>query len=188
MKYNLIIVLLFVSAMLYAQNDSVRLDRDFQFRNGIYTSVTEVLNNSPKYPKVIHNDGSKWPVDLDSIVAIVKNGKMVVNFDNKLQRLILVGSLSTFLIESQGIDWESALLSGGTPYVSQAKTVAEVYCLDFRTGQVNPLTREFMNEILERDKSLQSEFSSLSKKTQRQTLYSYVLKYNSRNPTYIKNK
>lgn len=203
LNYYLLLILL-ITNVLGAQNDSVVVDRDFIFKNGIYATFDEVRTNSPKYPnlmfelredrltksKIIYAEKA---INSDSIFAIVQNGKLSIRFDNDYRKLILVGSLCTFFIETYKLSPPSfdqttyiPGIDGGIFIGGKRSPDLDVYCLDLKTGYIDRLECDYMDEILKRDNFLYVDYSLASKKERKKTLYSYVLKYNSRNPTYFR--
>ena len=57
--------------------------------------------------------------------------------------------------------------------------------VDLKTGKTNLLKPQNITEIFFHDPELYNEFNRLSESKQRKLIYSYVLKFNKRNPLYI---
>jgi len=193
MKNVLFIVILLNYLPLYAQTDSVQLDSKFHFKNGIYSSNLEVLNNNPKYPdyfletrrgsEVIfggsaynfYNKLSNKQPYTDSLFAFVDNGVLLVYYKRDFHKLILTGAISTFFTENT------------IQYSTNYATIEDhLYFLDLETGNIDKLKPEKIDSIIKRDSQFYTDYSSISYSDKKKILYSYVLKYNKRNPIYIK--
>ncbi len=185
--------------VLFAQGDSVLLDKNFNFTNGVYSSFAEMLQNSPKYRDVkfevregplrvktlyFYNDNSGIDKYDEPVFAIVQNGKMSVNFDYGFHKLILLGSISTFYIEHKKL--QPTFSSGWGMHAQQNDTQADLYFLDLKTRSIESLRYDAVDEVLKRDPMLYEKFLSVSKRKRKSMLYAYILEYNTRNPTYVR--
>jgi hypothetical protein len=193
MKNILFIVILLNYLPLYAQSDSVQLDSKFHFKNGIYSSYIEVLNNNPKYPDflletrrssevifggsdyIFYNKLLNKQPYTDPLFAFVDDGVLLVYYKKDFHKLILTGAISTFFTEM-------------TTHFSNGYTTtdANLYFLDLITGNIDKLNPENIDSIIKRDSRFYTDYSSISYSDKKKILYSYVLKYNKRNPIYIK--
>jgi hypothetical protein len=179
------------SSLLSGQGDSVLFNSEYRFKDGVYAQYTEVLRNAPKYSrfdievkpdvffgrlKFYHVSGSsKKELVADSVFAYVDQGILRVKYKGQFHKLILKGPISTFYIETT-----NTYSSGYTT------TNTKLYFIDLLTGNIDLLTPDNIDPVIERDRKLYMEFSNLSRSKKRKTLYSYVIKYNQSNPVYIK--
>jgi hypothetical protein len=190
MKNALLLLLSLISLEGYSQ-DSTLFDSKFKFRDGVYTSCLELIKNSPRYFdrnfKIVANSknglGSIYCYDkvgnliqiTDSIFAAVSKSKLYVRFGNRFYNLILVGSISTFVIET--VHNYSA---------GNSSTDNDLFFVDLNTGRIDRLNNINMDYIFKRDSLLYKDFLSISPSKRKKTLYSFILKYNQRHPIYIK--
>lgn len=190
MRLLLILIILSKSLNLFSQGDSI-IFNNLIFKNGIYTSHEEILKNDPKYfnckleieigwvlgksTYFYYDQASiKQPFE-DPIFAISIDGKLLIKYKDQFCRLILKGPISTFFTEK--------IYKYSTVYTY---TENKLYFLDLTSGTIHLLTPENIDWLFKRDSELYSTYSKVSEKKKKKTLYSYVLKYNHRNPLYIK--
>lgn len=195
MKLSIIILILLNSVLLEAQNDSLIFEKNFKLKNGIYTSYIEVLNNNPTYHNCIlkvksfsffggkrtycYIDVFEETHDyIDSLFLIVQNEEVAINYKNLFYKLILKGSISTFYTTKNYFDY----------YSGEQKYKDKLYYIDLCTGEIKRLTPRNIETLIKRDSILYKEFSRVSNVKKKKTLYSYILKYNLRNPIYINTK
>jgi hypothetical protein len=193
MKYILICLSIFKTFLVYGQIDSTVFDRNFNFKNGIYSTYAEVLSNNPKYPgyKIDHNaqfyyskiqfyyfdrDLNKQPFN-DSVFAIAEEGILFVKYKNQLFKLMNKGAISTFIVEKTR-----------NQYPGYMEEVQKVFFYDLKTGIIDKLTPNNAENFLMRDNELYTTFSDLNMIQKNKMIYSYILKYNTRNPIYIKSE
>jgi hypothetical protein len=165
-------------------------NNQIELKEGVYTSIPEVLINNPKYfdcrfeTKVgfWFGNTSIYYYDLsgtrhefnDTILFVVEDGNQYVKYGNHFCKLILTGAISTFYIENTII------------YTNHyANTQTDLYYWDIETGTMGRVNVSNMDEILKRDSSINAVYSGISNSLKRKTLYSYILKYNAHNPIYI---
>ncbi len=191
MKYSVLFIFLIYSGFLHAQEEVSVFDNKIKLQEGVYTSLSEILENSPKY----YNDQFEYTVSFwtgqsamfyfdesgnrqnfeDTIVMIVEDGARYVNFKNHFCKLILTGAISTFYIES------TYQYANGQNLVD-----TRLFFWDVQTGLINRLNRNTIDEVLKRDNYIYSTYSGISDSKKEKTLYSYILRYNSRNPILIR--
>ncbi len=200
MKILLVVLMISTCIGLSAQADSVILDKNFSFTNGVYCCFNEMLQNSPRHRDAkfeiregplkvktlyFYNDDAEKSKYKEPVFAIVQNGRMSLNFDYGFHKLILLGSISTFFIEHKTVNPGSIMSQGGWG-THEPGIKADLYFLDLKTGNVGMLQDDSAGEILKRDSVLYAKYSKVSRSKRKKMLYSYVLEYNARNPTYIK--
>jgi hypothetical protein len=186
---------------LLAQSDSVLFNKDFKFKDGIYTQNIEFIRNSPKYRKdeievkgdvrsgkvkfYLREESSKnYPLQ-DSIFAYVEQGNLFFCYENRFYRPILKGPISTFYIEKVKTVQAPNLSNNQTvPMRTQYKD-DKLFFVDILTGKIDRLTPNNIDYVIKRDNQLYLKFSEVSNSKKNKTLYSYVLKYNQDNPLYI---
>jgi hypothetical protein len=191
MKYSLTAFFLLLTFSLRAQ-DSTLFDSKFKFKEGIYTSYTEVLKNSPKFQVSLldvkvepffgnvsiyyYDKLGKQKKFTDSLFAIVHEGKFGIIYRKQFNKLILTGPISTFIIRTYYND------VAGNPH-----NIDRLFYVDLMTGNIEELYQRSISDVIKRDMSLFHEFEEMSTSKRAKTLYKFILKYNLRNPIYIKN-
>jgi hypothetical protein len=193
MKYTVLFIFLIYSGFLHAQEEVLVFDNKIKLQEGVYTSLSEILENSPKYYNYqfeytvsfwtgqsamfyFDESGNRQNFE-DTIVMIVEDGARYVNFKNHFCKLILTGAISTFYIEN------TYNIAPNDQYVDN-----RLYFWDLTTGYINRLNYITIEEIFRRDSFIYSTYSAIPDSRKKKTLYSYVLQYNSRNPVYIGNQ
>jgi hypothetical protein len=178
---------------LFGQSDSTLFDNTFKFKDGVYRTYKELLKNEPKYLNyridakadglfgkitfVIYDQMLNMQPFEDSVFAYVNNGTLAIFYMNHFYKLILKGTISTFYIETINV------------YSSGYTTKDDkLFFVDLMTGTIDKLNPSNINEFIKRDNELYSTYSTASESKIRKTLYSFILKYNQRNPLYIRTK
>ena len=193
MKHFILFVFLVLPEFLLSQEDISIFNNQTILNEGVYTSLSEVLNNSPKYydcrfeskvdywfgkTSIYYFDNLETRHEFnDTILFVVEEGNRYVKFKKHFCKLILTGAISTFYIEN------TMVYSNG-----YSNTQTDLFYWDLQTGMMDKVNVTNMDEILKRDNSIYSIYSVLSNSVKKKTLYSYILKYNSRNPVYISNQ
>lgn len=180
-----------ISPYLYAQVGPPIFDNQTILEDGIYTSLEEVLDNSPKYfcsqlnieidvwlgyQSILSTDTSGTKQDFeDDIFLVVKDGFKYVFHKDRMQKLIEKGALSTFIAR--------------TIYMydnNYQEMNVEMYFWDLLTGRTYTLTASNLEEFLKRDPTLYNSFTALSRKKKKNSTFRYLLEYNARNPVEMK--
>lgn len=191
MRYFLILILISKFGRVLAQDGSAAFDSKFEFRNGIYSSKNEVLENNPKYPDCTpevrsrsllgvitsfnyYTAESEKKVFADSLYAYAKNGILVIYAGDDFRRLVVTGPISLFYTEST--------VSYANGY---SHTDDKLYFIDWLTGQTGKMNWRNLSEVFKRDYMLYAEYLKLSDARRKKTLYAGIIKYNKRNPIYI---
>ena len=193
MRHFIILLLFFLPEFLFSQEDALIFNGKTVLKEGVYTTISEVLSNSPKYhdcrfevkvdfwfgkTSIFYFDASGTQHEFnDTILFVVEEGNRYVNYKNHFCKLILTGAISTFYIEN------TTVYSSQTSY-----THTNLYFWDIQTGIMDKVNITNLDEILRRDNSIYSTYSGVSDSVKKKTLYSYILKYNARNPIYMYNQ
>lgn len=191
MRFYLIFLTILCSELIFSQTDKLILGNLTYLHEGIYTLFSQIEDNNPKYNSCLfENDGnllleyiSVYYYDKggikkaleDRILLAVQSEKKYVQFQNRLYELILLGAISIFSLETTNA------YSSGKQYTS-----AKFYYLDLKTGAIDKLNTTNIDPIIKQDSILYSSFLDIPQKKREKILYSYVLKFNMRNPLYIK--
>lgn len=189
MKHIAILFIILNSCYVFGQSDSFLFESKSHFKNGIYTTNEEVLRNDPKYPGYMLGESkpflgersyyyfkdtlNKLPYN-DDLFAVVFDGNLFINYQNRFHKLILTGAISTFYTE--------VVVNYSYRYY---QAYDYLYFVDLMAGTIGKLKPGNIDYIMQRDHLLYSEYSNLPDRKKKKVLYSFVLKYNSRNPIYI---
>jgi hypothetical protein len=193
MRHFIILFFIILPGFIFSQDDAPSFNSKTVFNEGIYTTLSEVLSNSPKYhdcrfeTKVDFWFGDKMSIFYfdtsgtrhefnDTILFVVEEGIRYVNYKNHICKLILTGAISTFYIE------KTAVYSNQSSY-----TETNLFFWDIQTGIMDKVNITKLDGILKRDNSIYSIYSGVSDAVKKKTLYSYILKYNAHNPIYMNN-
>ncbi|MEI6062163.1 MAG: hypothetical protein WCR72_15790 [Bacteroidota bacterium] len=190
MRRLIIFLILAWPGFLFSQDAISVFDNHTGLKEGVYTSLPEIMENSPKYyncqfeSKINFWFGktSEYYVDTsgirhefkDSILMVVEDGDKYVKYKNGFCRLIRTGAISTFMIDN------TIVYSNG-----YQNTQTSLLFWDVLTGKMGKLTITSMDEIFKRDNYIYSVYSGLSGSEKKQALFSYVLQYNEHNPIYL---
>jgi len=195
MRYISIFVFLTCSILLQSQDEKAKFDNEIELKEGIYTSFNEIIENDPKYYNctvgviadfgfggmlkgmiIYYYDelGIKYELQ-DTILLIIQDGEKYIRFHDSFYKLMLAGAISTFTIERQVHNYSTGY----------SESYENLFFLDLQTGVIEKLNPINIDKIIKRDNELYFNYSALSNSKKRKTLYSYVLKYNMRNPIYI---
>ena len=190
MRHIIFLFIILLPEFLFSQDDAAFFNSKTVFKEGVYTSLSEVLSNSPKY----HDCRFEAKVDFwfgktsihyfdasgvrhefnDTILFVVEDGNRYVNYKNHFCKLILTGAISTFYIEN------TTVYSGQSSY-----THTNLFYWDIQTSKMDKVNITNLDEILKRDNSIYSSYSGVSDSVKKKTLYSYILKYNANNRIYM---
>jgi hypothetical protein len=181
----------FLPLTLFGQEENAGDKFSFHFNEGIYTSFSELVNNSPKYlnckleicipvfgqlPYYNYNDSSGKQNSLDDpIFAAVNNDALFLYYRNSFYISYCRGLVTLFVCTS----WKTSSQINYELY--HEKTCI----LDFETGEVGKLGVEFIDPIIRRDPELYNEFHADHVKKDRNNLIRFIIKYNSRNPFHL---
>lgn len=198
-KYLIIFIMLTSASAVYSQIDSVIFDNNFKFKDGIYTSFEEVINNDPKIPNLIlekeihplckknilfyYDDLNNRQKYTDSVFAFAQNNVLYIKHRKEYSQLKIKGAISVFFKSQIIVD------------VKRGTNISEdTYILDLSTGKIAAVFSDLFEEIIKRDSVLYQDFitdspeSSLNFNKIKAYNMSFLFKYNAQNPVYIYRK
>lgn len=192
---NLLIIILLLPFNNFGQQ--IKVTNNFRFNNGIYTCFGELINNSPRYLKC-KLDIERPPVGLpnyyyydslqkkhtfyDSCFAVVFDGILFIRNAEMFIKGYYLGSITMLKItRTDKTYWDKIFLD-------QFFYVDKILILDLETGKIVSLFDSFLTEIFQRDPILYEEFMNDKKKNRKNNLISWIIKYNNRNPLYLRSK
>jgi hypothetical protein len=202
----------FLSLSLFAQQKSIQYSRDFEFREGVYSSISNFKNNSPIIrSKIIFNSnkddkdflkyvldkstityvdsvGMEQQIKIDKVWGYCSNGTVFVNFGTGFNRVTIIGSLCHFVAVMPTPVGVNDPFNPYQPYGSALPRyiyVTNQYFLDFGSGNISVFDVEHMEIILQRDETLYKAFTALKKKQKRDSIFLYLRKYNEKHLIYF---
>ena len=199
-------IFIFFTATLSAQKDSVLYTKDFTLKEGIYLSFSDFKKNNPiVFEKIKTVSSAKgfnfWKSELmkqsityyDSVgtektVATQKlwgyssGSSVYINYAADFYKIQVLGSVCHFTAYVQNT------LGGtdaNTPYDMRDGYVQTQLMMDMSTGKVATFNVTNMEGFLKRDEELLKEFTALSKKKKKQSIFIFLNKYNQKHPLYF---
>ncbi|WP_018341766.1 hypothetical protein [Cytophaga aurantiaca] len=213
MRFLILIVTLIFCKGVHAQNsfDSAVFDNSFAFKNGIYTSLQELIYNSPSYPdSELELDKNQQSINLDRLYyvnsrgtrlkyesflyATVVDGHLSIFYKNELSSVFLKGAISTFILKelvttTHYPTYNNGLGQNGLPMTSMPYTTTSVetniYFLDFQTGLIAKVDKDNLDPIIRRDPTLYESFRKIKGDSHHKNSYPFISQYNARNKIYI---
>ena len=192
----------------------IKYTPDFRFTDGVYITFNQVKNNSPiEKARILttidYNDkdffkritsentisyynnlGKKIDVPLKNIWGFADNGNLYIKVDYNFYKITIIGSICHFIAYITTYDYNNSPYYGYNGYsVSYTppteKSDLKEYILDFNTGKRLEYTIKNLEILLIKDEELYSEFVSLSKRKKKQLKYTYIRRFNTRNPIFL---
>jgi hypothetical protein len=183
--------LAFLPLTLFGQEDTVSNKFTFHFNEGIYTSFSELVNNSPKYlnckleiciplfgrlPYYNYNDPSGNQYYLENpIFATVNNSTLFLYYKNYFYKSYCRGPITLFVCTN----WKTS------SQINYELFHENICILDFENGEIGKLEVKFIDSIIRRDPELYKEFHANKVKKDKNNLIRFILKYNDRNPFHL---
>jgi hypothetical protein len=202
----ILILFIVVNTQLFSQPDSTAYSKDFVFKEGIYLTFSDFKKNNPIVFEKIKTVSSEkgfnfWKTELmkasityydsagsEKTIATRKlwgysSGTSVyINYGADFYKVQVIGSLCHFTAFVQ------TTLGGTdahTPYEMRDGYTQQQLMMDMSTGKVAQFTVVNMEGFLKRDEELHKEFTALSKKKKKQSIFIYLNKYNQKHPLYF---
>jgi hypothetical protein len=205
MKLIFSITLLFISANVFSQTNTVPYSRDYEFNEGIYLTIDQFKQNSPILKSAIvspiskdqrdfltevleqknftYKDaaGTEQKVETKTVWGYCQNRTIFLNFNNDFNRVIVIGSLfhftATIRISMPGID----PIMG----INNSYDETRQFILNTETNKVLDFNVKNMESILATDPELYQQFMALKKRKKPDLIFVYLRKYNEKHPLYL---
>lgn len=208
--YIKILLFILISAKLYAQ-DSVAYSRDYEFKEGLFLTLTDFKNNKPilkadivsNLPKtdsdfltqlvsqktITYKDdkGNEQKVETLTLWGYCQNRSLYLNFNKGFQRVNVIGLVFHF----------TALVTVYSPYndpmgmnygINGTYTQLQQFMYDTRTNKVHDFNVKNMEVLLKDDDTLYKEFMKLKKRKKSDSIFIYLRKYNEKHFLYLYGK
>lgn len=201
-----ILITLLFSNVSFAQ-DSVQYTRDYSFRDGLYLTYNQFLNNKP-IPKsrivssvdtnridffrqitgkaeIVYLDDSlhQKKVRLNEVWGYAHNRSVFLYHNSDFQRLQTIGKICYFPATITVYTTVGPGMYGdryGTPVTSMRQ-----YIFSLKGGKVTELNINSLEYYLAADPALLAEFKDLPKRKKKDMLFVFVRKFNERNPAFF---
>lgn len=196
---------------LLAQQKKIQYDRDFVFREGVYLSFQDFVNNNPiPVSKIVFNsnkgdkDFLKYVLDKPSFTYIdglskeveyktdeawgyCSNSVIYINYGTDFNRVTIIGSICHFVATIPTRIGVSDPFYYNQPFGNreQYTYVTEQLIMDMESGKVMQFNVANMEALLSRDEALSKEFIALKKKQKRDSTFIYLRKYNEKHPVFF---
>ncbi len=218
MKIYFTIILCLVACCNYVNSqinttESVPHSIGYRFKDGIYLSYNDFLQNSPvrfeslisprygdtdffdlleKQKSISYYDdyGILTETDIKNVWGYSKNGKPYIYWAEKFNLIPYIGSVSHFVaIIRVYYDYYHRPFNDPFYYSGSAdiryKDEVVQFLIDFEIGKVLDFNIENTKFILKREPELFEEFNNLRKRKQSRLLFFYIKRYNEKNPLYL---
>lgn len=203
------------SIYLSAQNsnvDKVKYDLSFKFKDGLYLSHLDFLNNSPiEFERLVNPDfnnpdffskfenskiivfndqyGNIAEKQLYEIWGYSRNGKPYVFWGGKFNMIPYIGKISHFVAMIRVMyDNRTTMYDPyyyrTSPGIYYRDEIVQLL-LDNETGIIADFNIKNTEIFLERDTDLYNEFKRLRKRKKNKMMFYYIRQYNERNPLYL---
>lgn len=210
MRTLTIVIFLFAATNLIAQTDSVAYSRDFEFKEGIYLTITQFKQNHPisassivsLIPKtelnflsevvenktVSFNDaaGVEQKVETATIWGYCRNRSVYINFNQAFNRINVIGSICHFTANVRVISYPDPIYYNRG--IGNSYDELHQYILNTQTNMITEFNVDAMEVILKNDAELYAEFMKLKKRKKADSIFIYLRKYNDVHPLYIYGK
>ena len=216
MKYLKIFIITFLAFLNLSAQDTLSLvqyDRNYTFKDGVFLTFDDVLNNSPVPKSNILTDLDKNSADFykllmqENVVTIIqskgqlksyetslfwgfaKKGKLYIYWEQNATLIPIVGSISHFIGVHEILDYPYSHDPFG--YYSEPNRRYETvqYIVDFSNGLVYEFNIHNIDPIFSKDEELYLEWIDLRKRKKKKLIFVYMRTFNENNPLMLpKNK
>ncbi len=212
MRFYYFIFFILTSLQPHAQQ-VIQYAPGFEFKEGVYLNFEQFKNNNP-IPKnsIVSNfnksDSEFLPTILDAktfsykdsndslhtiktqdVWGFSRNDNIFISLEDDFNRISVLGSISHFVaaITVYNSSMNSPFFNpyyGPAPMPTVTQEMRQMM-LDFQTGRTTEFTQTNMENILQRDQKLFSEFNALKKGQKKDLLFLYLRKYNEKHPIFF---
>ncbi len=211
LSFSLLKQVVLQEGALFAQQKKIQYDRDFVFREGVYLTFLDFVNNNPiPVSKIVFNsnkgdkDFLKYALDkptfnyidglgkeveykTDEAWGYCSNSVIYINYGTDFNRVTIIGSICHFVATIPTRVGVSDPFYYNQPFGNreQYTYVTEQLIIDMESGKVLQFNVGNMEALLSRDEALSKEFAALKKKQKRDSIFIYLRKYNEKHPVFF---
>lgn len=164
-SYRVTFLLFVLIFAIKGQGQEIKtFNQNTNLKSGIYTKTSQVYQNSPRFENyrinltdyfsfnVYYNKyGNKVTVDEKPLIYVEKN-VIWINYKRRLNKLILIGTISTFFYDHYHKD----------SYVRDLRDDLEFLYFDLITGEIEHLNKNSILSFLVRDEELHNKYINLT--------------------------
>lgn len=200
--------MIFASLACFSQKQTVAYSRDYEFKEGLFLTINDFINNTPIKKDLIVTGLSKYDLDFlhqvteqkyiaykdtagieqkietATLWGYCQNRSIYLNYNKTFNRLNVVGTLCHFTSRITSFvgyqDPMNANYGINTNYDELRQFV-----LDTQTDNVWAFTVATMELLLKNDELLYTEFMKLKKRKKIDSIFVYLRKYNEKHPLYL---
>jgi hypothetical protein len=134
-------------------------------------------------------EGKVQKLSIERVWGYSRNGNIYVNIQNTFNRVPIIGKICHFVanVTTYVTTFNNSPFNGyGQGGMMKVPTTElKQLIIDYDSGKILDFNAETLEDVLIRDSALYKEFSVLSNRKKRDSLFIYLRKYNSRNPVYF---
>ncbi len=207
MKKLFTILLIFFSIIAFAQSDSIAYSHEYEFSEGVFLTVSQLLQNNPipkayivsnipktqpdflkqvmeqQYFMFKDSAGKEQKLETSTIWGYCQNRSVYINFNKEFNRLVVIGTLCYFTARVvTNIGFHDPM-----GYNSMNNTSDELrqFVFNTRTNKVLDFDANNMEMLLKNDGVLYNKFTALKKREKPDAIFVYLRKYNENHPLYL---
>ena len=214
-KLILLLGILFFSNLFSQTKDSVLVDSNFRFEDGIYInfnsikylspiSKNSIITNIPlkdveffkkllkqEYIEFYNKDGERQKINKNNIWGYAYNGTLYKNSSGDFFRIPMVASISqyvanvTVMREYASDPFMNSYYAGGIGTTTYTTKETHTFLISFEYGVVYDYNYKNLETLLTQDTELFNEYTSLKKREKKQRIFLYIRKYNEKHPLYL---
>ena len=140
-----------------------------------------------------NNVGEKFDIPVKTIWGYADNGVLYKKVNQNFYRVTIVGAICHFVAYVTSYSYNSRPYYnsydyynyGYSPAYKNENTDLKQYIIDFKTGKTLEYNTKNLEVLLMQDPELYDEYISLRKKKKNQLKFTYIRKFNERNPIYF---
>jgi len=216
-KITLIILLVFIKLIGFAQKDSVICDLNCKITEGIYLNYEDFRKNNPVTREQLQSAVNKDLLDFfgktlesekftfvrneekatlnsKNVWGFYQNNILHINYKGRFYRVPVFGSISYLMATVEVISSNYyypgyGMMGGMGGSMGTTMKTQEVrdFLINFYDGIIIPFSIDQAELLLKRDPAVYAEFKALKRKQQKLQITRYIRKYNELHPVYFLN-
>ncbi len=192
----------------------VKYTPEFKFQDGLYLNVEMVKTNHPvPMVRIVtdHNDFNKFGSKIynqihpeERIILYDDNGvetsvlakdvwgyalddRLYIMLGSRFQEIKFQGAISLFIASATTSEFIPLKSEGGyTDYIASNVTIEDrKYLFDFESNELRGYNYETLEELLNKDSELYTEYTSLPKRQKKRMMLTFIRRYNEKHPLYF---
>lgn len=185
---------------------------DFEFAEGVYIHFGQLKKNEPIAPQrficntkpgdynfyenlLAESETVKYYDNLGNIVQVPEEeiwgysdkGTIYIRYADDYYRIPVFGQISHF-VATVTVEYYDPMATTYGTYASGATTTKRElrqFLFDYKSGEVYPFNHKNLQSLLSDDHELSEEYSGLRNRKKKKEKFTYIRKYNDKNPVYF---